>query len=177
MTELDESKTYSAEEVRALIDAETKALQKNDEEYAHMKKHVSSLVAHIDELEKATKEGGSQTAAPKPDNSKAIAELKEVASHVDKAIHGIIDRAGKMEKMMESYVFAEKDLLLDEVMKIIEACNVQDITTQRVTKILAELGDEAAIKRTQSGTGLESGPQLPADAMSQEDIDKMLQDV
>ncbi len=78
--------------------------------------------------------------------------------------------------------------------QIYEACSFQDITGQRITKIVATLktiegkvahiiGTFGAIHRRSAGTrsihvatdaDLLNGPQLPANAMDQSDIDKLL---
>jgi chemotaxis protein CheZ len=79
------------------------------------------------------------------------------------------------------------------VTKIYEACSFQDITGQRITKVvttlktieakIAQIIDRFGVKRAPAdaepavaapGTGLLNGPQLPSNAMDQSDIDKLL---
>ena len=73
-------------------------------------------------------------------------------------------------------------------MRIYEACSFQDITGQRIAKIVAtlqtiearvgDLHDAFGRPRTPRGVlpgrGLLNGPQLPAAAMEQADIDRLL---
>lgn len=110
----------------------------------------------------------------------AINEVKEVQRHVTASIDRIISIASAMEKFLGHYVFAEKERLEEGVTKILEACSVQDITSQRIHKVLEFLGDGEALakknrqQKNAKSPRLESGPQLPASAMSQADIDKLL---
>ena len=82
----------------------------------------------------------------------------------------------------------------DAVTKIYEACSFQDITGQRITKVVTTLkaieGKVAQIITTfgvqvgtadaregppvANGAELLNGPQLPSNAMDQSDIDKLL---
>ncbi len=87
------------------------------------------------------------------------------------------------------------DQISDQVVKIYEACNFQDITGQRITKVVNTLkfietrisamidiwGEEsistldpaAEPGNVHQGDHLVSGPQLPSKAISQDDIDKL----
>ena len=76
------------------------------------------------------------------------------------------------------------------VTRIFEACSFQDITGQRIAKVVATLSDidqRLALLAEQLGTdlrqrpgaeseGLINGPQLDADAMSQQRIDDLMAD-
>ena len=86
-----------------------------------------------------------------------------------------------------------------EVTKIFEACSFQDITGQRITKVVSTLKQidekvsdllgvlakkmpgyeevtEEGDSNGQSDSGLVNGPQLPQNAITQDDIDKLLSD-
>ena len=81
-------------------------------------------------------------------------------------------------------------VLLDATTRIYEACSFQDITGQRITKVVATLKTiDAKVaqivgafsgRRTDEAPAvpvlamLENGPQLPGQAMDQSDIDKLL---
>ena len=80
--------------------------------------------------------------------------------------------------------------LQDATTRIYEACSFQDITGQRITKVVATLktieSKVAHIVAVVGGAGAEAsapvsadaallnGPQLPANAMDQSDIDRLL---
>ena len=85
--------------------------------------------------------------------------------------------------------------LQDATTRIYEACSFQDITGQRITKVVAtlksidakieqivstfgsrsgDLGDRPPRGGTGGDNDLLNGPQLPAHAMDQSDIDKLL---
>ncbi len=172
MTDLDKE-TYSAAEVRVIIEAHKK-------EEAVLKQHLAQLAHHIEqEQKKPHDQAPAPVPSAAPDMSIAIQEVKEVERHVKKSIDKVIARAEKIEKLLGNFVFAGKDTLVGEIIKIYEDCNVQDLTSQRVKRVLELLGDEETLKKkksatTSGGVELEHGPQLPENAMSQEDIDKML---
>lgn len=82
------------------------------------------------------------------------------------------------------------DKLQNSIGRIYEACNFQDITGQRITKVVKTLKyieqhiddlvrlfgslEEAERDEPVGEAALLNGPQLPANASSQEDIDKLL---
>lgn len=91
------------------------------------------------------------------------------------------------------------DAINNEVIKIYEACSFQDITGQRITKVVSTLKtieekvgkmvdilserlpiEEAAANDEDDGKTLEerllNGPQMPDKAITQDDIDKLLED-
>ena len=91
----------------------------------------------------------------------------------------------------------QADAMQEATMRIYEACSFQDITGQRITKVVSTLkAIEAKVvqiaasfgtRRRTGGvpvpegapsteTGLLNGPQLPAAAMDQADIDRLLAD-
>lgn len=171
MATLDKD-TYSKKEVHDLLQADRLELEK-------LKKQIKQLAAYIEQ----NNIGAPPAAAPRnEDLENAAREVKEVRRHVDNAIDRILSCASAMEKMLDLYQFAEKEKLVRGVTNILESCNVQDITAQRVNKVLELLGDREALakkarreaKAAPGGVHLESGPQLPGGGMSQADIDKLL---
>lgn len=120
------------------------------------------------------------------------AHLEDVLVATEKATHNILDCATSIQAA------AEKDCstadiraeIGEYVINIYEACNFQDITGQRIKKVLKNLSvleehikrlalsaqinnlvAEAEIKKEEPS--LLNGPQLTADAPSQDDIDKL----
>jgi len=133
---------------------------------------------------------------------KAADELDAITEGTATATHRIMDAA---DVLMEVAGQLEKDKaakVTDAVMSIYEACTFQDITGQRVTKVVGMLkvieeridsmviamGDmEPGAADTQTGTAVDAaseapgektstlhGPALPGQGTSQSDIDKLL---
>lgn len=133
-------------------------------------------------------------------------ELDAIVTATEKATQGILDAAERIDHLAASVRSHEKDSfaqgLVDEIREqiitIFEACNFQDITGQRVTKVVnalkhieqrigalvaafgAEWEQETA-PAAQSGPGkplgdadLLNGPQLPTVASKQDEIDALL---
>ena len=121
----------------------------------------------------------------------ATDELDAIVAATATATGDILDAAEKISAMADA-VGSSK--LMDEVTRIFEACSFQDITGQRITKIVrtlkeieAKVGDlvrafgslevaagNADAPAADDPTGekaLLNGPQLPSNARSQADID------
>jgi len=121
----------------------------------------------------------------------ATDELDAIVQSTAVATSDILDAAEKISAMADA-VGSSK--LMDEVTRIFEACSFQDITGQRITKVVrtlkeieSKVGDlvkafgslEAAAGGADAASGdgrtgdeaLLNGPQLPSNASSQADID------
>ncbi len=126
----------------------------------------------------------------------ASQQLGAVVKHTEEATNIIMDSVdeiqeavGKVDPDLESRVAAASA-------RIYEACNFQDITGQRITKVLDALehieqkiarlaalfggqeiapgaGQGAPAAATEDESHLLNGPQLPGEAPSQQEIDKM----
>lgn len=124
----------------------------------------------------------------------ATAELDAAIAETATATTAIMDACERLQQ--QSTTAAPSDLtaaITREVTAIFEACSFQDITGQRITKViktLKNIEDKAAdilqslgyspaaelpppVTETAS-TGLVNGPQLDGEGMSQADIDKLL---
>ncbi len=125
----------------------------------------------------------------------ATDELDAVVQMTEKASGSIMDSCEKIQARMAG----EKKELVDDVnaqvTAIFEACTFQDITGQRISKVIKTLKDidsrvaglmsalegqftpaeKSVLKDTRSyEESLLNGPQLPQSAISQDDIDKLL---
>ncbi|MBK9585379.1 MAG: protein phosphatase CheZ [Alphaproteobacteria bacterium] len=123
----------------------------------------------------------------------ATDELDAVVEATAQATATIMDACDGIQTAAGELGGDHANRINDEVMKIFEACSFQDITGQRIRKVvrtltdieervghlISLLGDKAA------GTGdnedkrvgdarLLNGPQLPPQAVSQDEIDKLL---
>lgn len=148
-----------------------------------------------------------EIAALRPDEVKsrhlptATDELDEIVSETADATNRIMDATEEIMGVMGDVDEAAGAILGDASNKIFEACSFQDITGQRVTKVvkalkeienkvdsvIEALGDEiAAFTDEQPETEAEpcsteitdksllEGPQLSGQAMSQDEIDELL---
>lgn len=128
------------------------------------------------------------------DIPRATDELDAVVGATEEATNTIMDAAEKLNGI-GSEVGGEVETRVTEIVgRIYEACSFQDITGQRITKVVRTLkviegkverllrafGDEVA---TASDAGapapdhdaaLLNGPQLPGKAMGQDEIDRLL---
>ena len=159
----------------------------------------------IDGLAKYIQAAKAEIAAIRPDEIRddfvptATDELDAVVAATEEATGIILDNA---EKVMEAAGELEEPAqsnLIEMVTAIFEACNFQDITGQRITKVVTTLkhideriqslasilGEEVdrctvpdSIDETDSGEvddeDLLNGPQLPQSAIDQDEIDKLL---
>jgi chemotaxis protein CheZ len=124
-------------------------------------------------------------------------ELDAVVSATAEATGTILDVAEVMEKLIPEMPPEMGKTVGEAVTRIYEACNFQDVTGQRITKVvktlryiegkvdalLAAFGEHGprgvrAVAPAAAASGddshLMNGPQLPAKANTQEDIDALL---
>lgn len=137
--------------------------------------------------------------------SDASQHLDAVIKTTEEASHTIMDAADEIQGFVSGSGIEKEQEANDAIMRIYEACNFQDLNGQRVTKVinllshleervlkLAELFQciEEVEKANETNTedaeknldnvkekDLLQGPQLPADAVSQDDIDALFGDV
>ena len=125
----------------------------------------------------------------------ATDELDAIVAHTEEATGAILDAAEKIEKIASELDVDPAMKLAEEVTRIYEASNFQDITGQRISKVVAALknieariemlaetmgvstkSDPASVKGEieKTDADLLHGPQLPSNAKSQEEIDALL---
>jgi chemotaxis protein CheZ len=125
----------------------------------------------------------------------ATDELDAIVKSTEEATSAIMDSCEVLEQEADKEGGPSAGVLNEEVTKIYEACSFQDLTGQRVTKIINSLVtiDEKVSKIVNilgsrlpgmdapdeedapvGDAALMNGPQTPDKAISQEDIDKLL---
>ena len=121
----------------------------------------------------------------------ATDELDAIVSHTAAATESILEACETLDSLGATLKGEAAQSLQDATVKIYESCSFQDITGQRITKVVSTLKTiEATIARIVATFGkasveraapivpeaesLLNGPQLPASAMDQSDIDKLL---
>lgn len=121
----------------------------------------------------------------------ATDELDAVVDHTAEATGTILDAAESMEKLAVTMPHDMGNLVAAAVTRIYEACNFQDVTGQRITKVvktlkyiehkidalLAAFGEginDVQGPPSKEAAALLDGPQLPKEANNQADIDAIL---
>ena len=181
---------YERDQVIKIINSVLAKAQTSDGASEAVYKEIQELKAIIQE---ARKEIGST----RPDDisgkhiPSATDELDAIVLATAEATGTIMDSCEIIQKAFEKMDSAVASDMETEVTKIFEACSFQDITGQRITKVvktlkkidekitalLAVLGSKAPGYEEAKGeeeVSLLSGPQLPGKGISQDDIDKLL---
>jgi len=191
------------EEVAAIVESVLASLQ-GDMSAADVR-----LYHELEQLSQLIQSAKSEIAAIRPEQINeqhiptATDELDAIVGATEVATGTILDSMEKLEALtgkMESEIGTQVG---DAVTRVYEACNFQDITGQRITKVVRALkeieikidalvkafgtqGDGKAAKPKASAKGdakpkadgddshLLNGPQLPTNAISQADIDALL---
>jgi len=128
----------------------------------------------------------------------ATDELDEVIAATEVATGTIMDSCDAITAYSDKVGAPHKEVFLNEVTKILEACSFEDITGQRINKVVKSIKqiDEkinrlmsvleekipglpsTVLQDTRVGDAkLLNGPQMPDKAISQDDIDKLLADL
>ncbi|MCK5517796.1 MAG: protein phosphatase CheZ [Alphaproteobacteria bacterium] len=184
-------RSYSRKEVVEIIRSVLGSIDKHNPPTAKLHQELSTIVSYIENIRSELAHMRSieinhhhiPTAADELD-----AVVEETASATDI----IMDTCEKIEKIADSLTPPVNTDLTDAVTSIYEACSFQDITGQRITKVVKTLkhieakvleiinafghsGEKTASKLTDNDEkDLLQGPQIGEQAASQEDIDKLL---
>jgi chemotaxis protein CheZ len=180
-----------AEVVRAMLDSMTGDISAND---LKLYREIESLADYIHAAK-------AEIAALRPGEIKnefiasATDELDAIVGSTEAATNEIMDSAEHLESLtplMDAEVAAR---LTEITTRIFEACTFQDITGQRITKVVRMLKeiegrvenlikafgsdtDEAPAAKANPGVmtdeDLLNGPQLPSGAADQAEIDRLL---
>lgn len=159
------------------------------------------LFSEIQSLSDYIQNARREIAALRPDDIRnthlpaATDELDAVVGATEHATNEILEAMESLEELTDSMPSEIADKVSDSVTRVFEACNFQDITGQRITKVvttlqeiearvvklMAALGDETsvtaqaqrAVQDTREDADLLNGPQLPGEAVNQADIDAL----
>jgi chemotaxis protein CheZ len=159
----------------------------------------TTLLREVEELGRTIAIAKSEIAALRVDDITdhdipfATDELDAIVEHTAHATHAILESCEMLDEVSSSVSGDAATKLQDAVTRIYEACSFQDITGQRITKVVSTLkvieekvahiistfgpNTEQVAQtgnRVASDADLLNGPQLPAHAMDQSDIDKLL---
>lgn len=121
----------------------------------------------------------------------ATDELDAIVAHTAAATDAILESCETLDRLGEQLAGDTAGQVQAVTTRIYEACGFQDLTGQRITKVVAALKaidakvvniiaafgarrGEPAVACPAPAVVLENGPQLPQNAMDQSDIDKLL---
>ena len=192
--------TVKIEEIGEVVDAILSTMQ-GDLTAVDVK-----LYEELEGLQRFITEAKTDIAALRPDEvkeeflPKAADELDAIVEATAEATNAIMDAVSEIEDVMGKLKGKNADQLMNATTKIYEACGFQDITGQRITKVVGALqhieekvdalltafGDEIAKYKAANpkkeapveaqlptDEDLLHGPQLKEKAMSQDDIDAL----
>jgi chemotaxis protein CheZ len=162
--------------------------------------HDTALLLEVEELGRTIANAKLEIAALKVDDITgchipfATDELDAIVAHTASATDAILESCETLDTVAATLNGDAADKLQEATTRIYEACSFQDITGQRITKvvgtlktieekvarIIATFGQKTAglpMRPPVELTGeaeLLNGPQLPRQAMDQSDIDKLM---
>jgi chemotaxis protein CheZ len=162
--------------------------------------HETTLLGEVEALGRTIAAAKQEIAALRVDDitdrhiPSATDELDAIVEHTAVATNAILESCELLEGLGADVTGESAGKLQDAVTKIYEACSFQDITGQRITKVVTTLKTiEAKVAQIITAFGVQSapvaipepphvptdaellhGPQLPSNAMDQSDIDKLL---
>jgi len=189
------------EEVAAIVESVLTSLQ-GDLSSADVR-----LYHELEQLSQLIQSAKSEIAAIRPEDINeqhiptATDELDAIVGATEDATGAILDSMEKIEALTSKMEAEIGTQVGDAVTRVYEACNFQDITGQRISKVVKALkeieikidalvrafgtGTDGAAKKAPANGAAKSndprednhllnGPQLPANAISQADIDALL---
>jgi chemotaxis protein CheZ len=192
--------SYTKDEIQEVVQ-EMLASMEGDLSEVNLK-----LYAEVESLARYIVTAKSEIAALRPDEimsqhlPSATDELDAIVGSTEDATNGILQAMESLEALTGEMDPAMAEKVTDAVTKVYESCNFQDITGQRITKVVkalkhieskvdalvAAFGDEIskykaahpqaekAKEDSMSDKALLNGPQLAANAGKQDDIDALL---
>ncbi len=161
----------------------------------------TSLLAEVEALGKTIASAKAEIAALRVDDITdnhipfATDELDAIVEHTATATNAILNSCETLDDVASSLTGEPATRLQDATTRIYEACSFQDITGQRITKVVTTLkaieakvaqivatfggsggerADAVAVEEAHAEAALLNGPQHPTVAMDQSDIDKLL---
>ncbi|WP_299380707.1 protein phosphatase CheZ [uncultured Kiloniella sp.] len=203
---LDKLKAFDSNAQDADLEALVDSLLQNFGEDAIETNH--KLLAEIGSVASYIHDMKTQLASLRPDEIKsdflptAADELDAIVGATEQATHNILSAMETLEEVAGNLEADASDKVNDAVTQVYEACSFQDITGQRISRVVNALqhveikvdkllnafgGEEfvpenATAKSTpKRADGVErpdedllNGPQLPGEGVSQDDIDALM---
>lgn len=190
------------EDVGAILQSMASSLQSENEHDRFLRQEIERMAEYIITArnEIIAMIPSPQTETPQNINA-ASEELSEVVKATEQATNSIMDSADHIQEIAGGLNDSEAGgKIMDETMKIYDACSFQDITGQRISKVVKTLEQveervvtlvrlfggklpddyelpEATDKRKRPDEELMHGPQRASEAPKQEDIDNLFDSI
>jgi chemotaxis protein CheZ len=190
------------EDLGEIMDELAATMQSNNAPEQFLRKEFHKIAEHIEQAKLEIASLVQQEGEAQPQHiGHATDQLDAVVKATEEATNQIMDSADKIQQAVEAGGATMRESVENEVAQIYLACNFQDITGQRITKVLntleyidekvrrimalfGEVSEEDAKKLAESAANepgkdtrpdaeLMNGPQLNAQAPSQDDIDAL----
>lgn len=192
-----ERKSFSRDEVGALLRSVITTVESEKHPSAAKIYNELSALAHYIEQTRADLAKSQPGEISSRHIPMATDELDAVVGATAEATNAIMDSCEKIENVCAALTDPEaKNALTESVTRIYEACGFQDITGQRITKVVGTLkhieekvahilkaveggGETAADRPAEEDTRkddarLLNGPQMPGKGVDQDEIDRLL---
>lgn len=182
-------RAYSRKEVVDIIRSVLGTIDKNNEPTARLHNELSTIVSYIENMRSELAQLRSIEISHNHIPA-ASDELDAVVEETAKATGTIMDACEKIENIAGGLTSPVNGELSTAVTSVYEACGFQDITGQRITKVVKTLkhieskvteiigafggAKPAAPASAESEKNLLNGPQLKGGGASQEEIDRLL---
>lgn len=191
MTEEEKrDRAYNRKEVKEIIQSVLSQIDKHSEPTAHLYEELKKLEEHIENMRSELAQLRSIEISHNHIPA-ASDELDAVVEETAQATGSIMDACEKIGEVSSKMPEGEdKSLLEQSVTSIYESCSFQDITGQRITKvvktlksienkvhdILVAIGNDGTAKLApkEEKKTLTNGPQLKGGGATQEEIDAIL---
>lgn len=160
----------------------------------------AALLAEVEELGRTVAIARAEIAAIRVDDinashiPSATDELDAIVAHTAAATEVILECCETLDSLAPTLTGQPAEILQEVTTRVYEACSFQDITGQRITKVVttlkaievkvnqivgafegrASVSSAPATPAPAPDVSLLNGPQLPAAAMDQSDIDALL---
>lgn len=184
--QLDDAHTYLEKVIHSLNALNRRETGPLISVLEHLSKYVQSTKQDIADLRNSKGAGNSF--------STAAIELGEIVAEASKATNEIMNAAETVEQISASLDKDTAAKLSDAMTRIYEACAFQDITGQRISKVVKAMQSiEAKVvdlaracggavetqtidpHAAENASKLLNGPQLAVNAKSQDEIDKLFE--
>lgn len=200
LASLESKGTITIDDIGNILSATSSSLPMESPDFQVLKKEIEKMASHINV---AKQEVLSIALAPKEAESEdeeepqAIEQLSEVVKHTEEATNKIMDAADAISDAAANIADANiAQTINDQTMAIYDACSFQDISGQRINKVIQMVEDteyrivqliklfngdipegfkevEKVERVERADEALMMGPQLAEDRPSQDDIDAM----
>ena len=186
---------YGRDQVVQIINSVISKVEHHDDEVRE------TMFQELKELKGIIEDARSDLGRTKPvgisdkDIPTATDELDAVVAETADATGKIMDACEVIQNLASEIGGDQASSIENEVIKIFEACSFQDITGQRITKVVSTLkkieekvdqftvalgmdsGESSSDEDERSGDeALLNGPQMADQAISQEEIDRLLEE-